>query len=243
MHAVIDVPAELVAPAAAFWSQALGWRAGSTWPGHPELRSFEPVGGHAYVHLQQIGGPARTHIDVEVTDLGRERRRLVELGATVGQAQDGWQPMASPGALPFCLVEASEHVAPAAVEWPDGHRTRLVQVCIDSPPGLHESEVEFWRAALGWRWVGSDSPEFAGKLHDDQGSPLQLLFQRLDADGGPVRAHLDLGSNQIEAEVQRLVALGAVRLWSGDGWVALRDPVGMVFCVTGNSPDPGTARA
>ena len=31
--------------------------------------------------------------------------------------------------------------------------------------------------------------------------------------------------------------VGAERLGPGRGWIVLRDPVGMVFCVTGNSPD------
>ena len=52
-----------------------------------------------------------------------------------------------------------------------------------------------------------------------------------------VRAHIDLGADDIEAEATRLVGLGAQRLGPGRGWIVLRDPVGMVFCVTGNSPD------
>ena len=52
-----------------------------------------------------------------------------------------------------------------------------------------------------------------------------------------VRAHIDLGADDIEAEAARLVGLGAERLGPGRGWIVLRDPVGMVFCVTGNSPD------
>jgi predicted enzyme related to lactoylglutathione lyase len=247
LHAVIDVPAAAVPAAATFWSQALGWELGPPWSGHPELRSFQPDDGDAYVHLQDIHGDARTHIDLEVADITAELARLLTLGATVGPGQDRWQPMTSPGGLPFCLVQAAYHQAPAPLEWPDGHRTRLVQVCIDSPPGLHDAEVEFWQAVLGWRWESSSSPEFAGKLYDDlrgfdggprpDRSPLQLLFQRLDRADGPATAHLDLGSDAIDAEVARLGELGAERLWPGDGWVALRDPAGIAFCVTGNSPE------
>jgi hypothetical protein len=123
------------------------------------------------------------------------------------------------------------------VAWPDGYHTRLVQVCIDSPVAAHETEVAFWRALLGGRWVGSQAREFAGKWHDDDGSPLQLLFQRLDEPDGPVRAHLDLGSDDVDADVQRLTALGAEDHAPGRGWHVLRDPAGMEFCVTENSPD------
>ena len=81
-----------------------------------------------------------------------------------------------------------------------------------------------------------DAPEFAGKLYPADG-PVQLLLQRLGSEpSGPSRAHVDLGSDDIEDETARAVALGAVRLWPGDGWHALRDPTGLVFCVTGNPP-------
>ena len=88
----------------------------------------------------------------------------------------------------------------------------------------------------------SPAPEFAGKWHDDEGSPLQLLFQRLDERDGTVRAHLDLGTDDQGAEVRRLVHLGAEDVGPGPGgWHVLRDPAGLAFCVTGNAPDQ-TAR-
>src|SRR5207253_2842341 len=103
----------------------------------------------------------------------------------------------------------------------------------------HEDEVAFWRAASAWRWTPGDSPEFAGKLDGRPGSPLRLLFQRLDQDdaGSQTRAHLDLGADDIEADARRLEGLGAERLHPGRGWITLSDPAGMVFCTTGNRPD------
>ena len=72
----------------------------------------------------------------------------------------------------------------------------------------------------------------------DEGG-AQLLFQGLGSDdpGTDVRAHIDLGADDLEAEAGRLVGLGAERLGPGRGWIVLRDPVGMIFCVTGNAPD------
>ena len=79
--------------------------------------------------------------------------------------------------------------------------------------------------------------EFAGKWHDDAGSPLQLLFQRLDEPDGEVRAHLDHGTDDVPREVGRLLGLGAEDVGRGRGWHVLRDPNGLDFCVTGNSPE------
>ena len=110
--------------------------------------------------------------------------------------------------------------------------TSIVVNCTDL-----EREVAFWRGLLPGRWVDSPSPEFAGKWHDDAGTPIQLLLQRLDEPDGPVRAHLDLGTDDLPAEVRRLLALGATDVGPGRGWHVLRDVNGQPFCVTPNSPD------
>lgn len=149
--------------------------------------------------------------------------------------------MRSPGGLPFCLVRSSPSRIPPPVRWPDGHRSRMVQVCIDAPQDAHDAEVAFWRALLPGRWSRSDSPEFAGKWHEPP-SPVQLLLQRLEDDTGPVRAHLDLGTDDRPVEVARLVALGAREESAGPGWQVLRDPTGMRFCVTDNSPSSDLPR-
>lgn len=238
LHAFMDVPAEQRAGALDFWSQALGWPSGVPWDQHPEFVSFVPPDGRAYVHLQQIGGPPRLHLDVESDDVGRTAGEAVALGAEKVGVHERWMTLRSPGGLPFCVVPTGEPRAPGPVTWPDGHRSRMVQVCIDSPTSAHEAEVAFWRGFLPGRWAGSDSPEFEGKWHDDAGSPVQLLFQRLEEPAGIVRAHLDLGTDDLEAEVSRLLRLGAADVGRGHGgWWVLRDRAGSVFCVTSNSPE------
>ena len=241
LHAVIDVPDHLSADAARFWESALGWPLGPPWAGHPELRSLEPGDSSAYVHLQAADGPPRVHVDVDVPDIRSAAGTAEGLGATHVASHDRWTTMRSPGGLPFCLVQAGEPVTPEPVAWPGGHRSRLVQVCVDSPRAVHDAEVAFWRELLAGRWVDSPAPEFAGKWHDDP-SPLQLLLQRLDEDEGPVRAHLDHGTDDLHAEVRRLAALGAVPGAEGRGWQVMQDPVGLTFCVTENSPSTAVPR-
>jgi hypothetical protein len=238
LHVFVDVPAEAHGAAASFWGEALGWPAGEPWRRHPEFRSFEPPSGRAYVHLQEIGGPARVHLDIEADDIETTTQRAVALGAEVAAKQVGWVTLSSPGGLPFCVVPTGKDQPPEPVGWPDGHRTRLVQVCVDSPASVHEAEVTFWRGLLPGRWADSGSPEFAGKWHDDAGSPVQLLFQRLDEPDGTTRAHIDLGTDGLDGEVRRLVDLGADDVGRGHGgWHVLRDPAGSAFCVTLNSPE------
>ncbi len=237
VHAVVDVPGDEHAAAADFWGRAFGWPAGEPWAGHPELSSFEPPDGTAYLHLQRIEGPARIHLDVESESPRDLVARAVRLGAAYVGKRGTWTTLVSPGGLPFCVLREKEHEAPAPMSWADGHRSRMVQVCVDSPRSRHGAEVEFWRALLGGRWVPSASSEFAGKWHDDEGSPIQLLFQQLDEPDGPVRAHLDLGTDDLDADVRRLRDLGAVDVGPGRGWHVLRDPGGQLFCTTRNSPE------
>jgi hypothetical protein len=63
------------------------------------------------------------------------------------------------------------------------------------------------------------------------------LFQRVDEPVGLVRAHLDLGTDDLASEITRLCALGAEEIGPGRGWHVLRDPLGLAFCVTENSPE------
>ena len=112
-----------------------------------------------------------------------------------------------------------------------------MQLTVDVPADRYDRELEFWRAATGWADEDVDAPEFHRLVHR-RASPLQLLVQRLGADDGAqqARAHLDLGTDDVDAEVERVRSLGARLLWPGNGFVALRDPVGLPFCVTGNDP-------
>jgi Glyoxalase-like domain len=236
---IIDAPADLEPSMSGFWSSALGWPLGKRWPGHPEFASFEPPAGAAYVHRQVIDGPPRVHIDLGVVDIEAETRRLCALGATAGERTDDWQVMASPGGLPFCLVlESPAKVPPSAVRWGDGHASRLAQICIDAPDSVFDAEVEFWPRATGWPLHPSRSLEFAGKCYPPDNGPLHLLLQRLGSDDGATRtrAHIDLASDEVLAEVDRLLDIGATLIGPGDGWVALRDPDGTPFCVTAQSP-------
>lgn len=235
---IIDTPAESAGRARSFWAAAIGWEIGEPWPDHPEFVSLEPPTGPSHVHVQVIDGPARVHVDLSVPDIDVEAQRHVALGATTGTRAEEWQVMASPGGLPYCLIRESRQVTRAtATRWPDGHATSLIQVCIDSPEALHDREVAFWVELTGWELRASDSPEFGGKIYPSDG-PLHFLFQRLGPEDKAThtRAHIDLASDDVPGDVTRLTELGASLIGPGDGWVALRDPNGMPFCLTEQSP-------
>src|SRR5215207_7631112 len=135
LHVFVDVPESSAEAARSFWSAATGSEVGPPWQAHPEFTSLQPPDGSSYAHVQVIDGPARVHPDLVVDDVDGHRDRLVALGATARDRRDQWQVMASPGGLPFCLCREPEPKRrPGPVGWPGGHRSRLTQLCIDSPP-------------------------------------------------------------------------------------------------------------
>ena len=108
------------------------------------------------------------------------------------------------------------------------HFSRLTKVVIDVPASAHDRELSFWEAALGQPLPQFAFPEYHGAaLH---GQDFWLLTQCLG--DGPARVHLDIHTDDVEAEVARLEQLGAERV---QPWQLMRDPAGLVFCVV---PDP-----
>jgi hypothetical protein len=58
---------------------------------------------------------------------------------------------------------------------------------------------------------------------------MQFMVQGVGEDRG--RIHLDLETDNVEAEVRRLEALGAERVRQVKTWWIMRDPAGVLFCV------------
>jgi hypothetical protein len=122
------------------------------------------------------------------------------------------------------------------------HYSRLFMAVIDVADPDHDREVEFWEGAVGRTMTRNQRhPEYRGALV--AGERFALLLQRLGE--GPSRVHLDIHTDDLEAEVARLERLGAERVREVDGWWILRDPAGLVFCVVAREPgslDDGNAQ-
>jgi predicted enzyme related to lactoylglutathione lyase len=125
--------------------------------------------------------------------------------------------------------------------------TRLVHLVVDAAdPGRL---ARFWAEALRWE-VASEEPDEVdvcppGFSYPDT-SALPLVFVPVpEPKGGKNRVHLDLATESLRhqaAEVERLVALGAVPADIGQGaqgdvpWTVLADPEGNEFCVLDPRP-------
>jgi hypothetical protein len=91
----------------------------------------------------------------------------------------------------------------------------------------------WWRDALGWVVVNDDPDEFEIRAAPDR-LPGLLFLRVRDPKQTKNRLHLDLRPDDRDAEVDRLLELGATRADIGQGeqtWVVLADPEGNEFCV------------
>ena len=94
--------------------------------------------------------------------------------------------------------------------------------------------AEFWAPALGYQNLGAFGSYVALAA---EGAPVLLLQQVDEPKQGKNRMHLDIKVADVEAEVDRLVSLGAKRISDapveelGARWVVMNDPEGNEFCV------------
>ena len=96
----------------------------------------------------------------------------------------------------------------------------------------------WWREALSWVVVNDDPEEFEIRPAPDR-LPGLLFVSVPEPKTIKNRLHLDFRPDDRDAEVDRLVALGATRADVGQGdesWVVLADPEGNEFCVLSARP-------
>jgi hypothetical protein len=104
---------------------------------------------------------------------------------------------------------------------------------IDVTAADHDREVEFWRSASGLPLRQVEKyPEFHGAPLF--GPQFGVLTQRIDE--GTSRMHVDIHTDDVDAEVARLEGLGAVQVRRVNTWCIMRDPAGLLFCVVPEPP-------
>jgi hypothetical protein len=96
--------------------------------------------------------------------------------------------------------------------------------------------AQFWRDALGYREYFVDT-SMAVLVPKENDLPPLVLQGVPEPRAGKNRMHLDIVVDDIEPEIRRLQALGAIRLDEGaqsfgeTQWVRMADPEQNEFCV------------
>lgn len=106
------------------------------------------------------------------------------------------------------------------------HRSRLAGFIIDCRDTAPDDAAHFWGGALGMRAVGDD-----GHGYSELETGVRDLHVEVQNVSHESRVHLDLETDDVEAEVTRLERLGARRFGVGPRWVVMEAPTGQRFCV------------
>ena len=109
------------------------------------------------------------------------------------------------------------------------HRSRLAGLILDCRTDNLESAAQFWSAALGLPL--KPAAEEASPIYRQlvtAPNDLHMEVQKVDHES---RVHIDIETDDIEAEVRRLEGLGAKRVRSVQTWCVMQAPTGQRFCV------------
>lgn len=160
------------------------------------------------------------HLTSNATSQEETVARVLALGGThldVGQLpEEDHVVLADPGANEFCVIEARNN-------WLAG-TSFLGEVAAD---GTREVGL-FWAAALDWPLVWDEDGETAISPPEG-GFKIAWGGAPLNERPGPNRMYFVLVGDRLEAEVERLVGLGASVAERFEDHVAMADPHGNGF--------------
>jgi Glyoxalase-like domain len=105
------------------------------------------------------------------------------------------------------------------------HKSRLCAVIIDCENADLDAATRFWSQALG---RAAKEPQGNYTALEDRAAQPYVEVQRV---AHPSRVHLDIETDDIEAEVTRLETLGARRVEQIQTWWVMEAPTGQRFCI------------
>jgi predicted enzyme related to lactoylglutathione lyase len=109
------------------------------------------------------------------------------------------------------------------------HKSRLAGFIIDCQTEDLDRAARFWSEALGYSLQTSAAPqESSYRILATADDEPHIEVQQVQH---PSRVHLDIESDDIEAEVRRLEKLGAKRVAQIRTWWVMEAPTGQRFCV------------
>jgi predicted enzyme related to lactoylglutathione lyase len=109
------------------------------------------------------------------------------------------------------------------------HKSKLAGFIIDCRTDDLDGAAEFWSGALGMpvRELPADEAALYKRL-EDSAHGLNIEVQKVQHAS---RVHLDIETDDIEAEIRRLEDLGAKRIQAIHTWWVMEAPTGQRFCV------------
>ena len=109
------------------------------------------------------------------------------------------------------------------------HRSRLGGLIIDCNTDNLEREAIFWSQALGYAVRAPSDAD--GENYIPLDTPPGEPYIEVQSVSHPSRVHLDIKTDDLDAEVARLERLGATRVRKVKHWWVMEAPSGHRFCV------------
>jgi hypothetical protein len=220
---------------ARFWAGILG-REVVVEPDEPDIIVLPPT-NHTEFRIEFAPtqepktGPNQMHFDIASQSFEEQQAtvaRALELGGRridIGQGPDADHVvMADPEGNEFCVIEAGNNFL--------ANTAFIGALSSDGSQAVGY----FWSKARGWPLVWDQDEETAIQSPSG-GSKISWGGPPFREKIGKNRLHLDLATpadGEQEAEVERLISLGAKRIDIGQGdvsWEVMADPDGNEFCV------------
>jgi len=109
------------------------------------------------------------------------------------------------------------------------HKSQLAGIIIDCKIDDLDQAAAFWSAALGLKAQADPRADESRYRHlETQPEEMHIDVQMVNHGS---RVHLDIETDNIEAEVTRLEGLGASRISDIHSWVVMEAPTGQRFCL------------
>ena len=115
------------------------------------------------------------------------------------------------------------------------HKSKLAGFIIDCKTDELQQAAEFWSAALGMKLQelpGSEGEKYV-RLQDSVNG-LHVEVQSVDHES---RVHLDIETDELDAEISRMQALGAEVVERVRSWCVMQAPTGQRFCIVKKCTD------
>jgi predicted enzyme related to lactoylglutathione lyase len=109
------------------------------------------------------------------------------------------------------------------------HKSRLGAIVIDCQTQHLDAAADFWSKALGWSSEPLSNPDDSNyRRLETPPAEVNVLVQTVSH---PSRVHIDIETDDVDAEVRRLEQLGARRVAQVKRWWVMEAPTGQRFCV------------
>ena len=108
------------------------------------------------------------------------------------------------------------------------HKSRLSNIIIDCRTDDLDAAARFWAAAIGRTAEHVADPSDLYRALEGPPDEMKILVQAVPHES---RVHLDIETDDVEAESNRLEKLGARRIARVHTWWVMEAPTGQRFCI------------